>query len=686
MSKKRAMMIGLDGADPYVCKRLVAEGRMPNLKKLLEKGVAREGLDMMGVLPTITPPNWATLATGVYPRTHGVTCFLNHTLGKSLGITEMNWDSRRVHAEMIWEAFAAEGKKSIMLNYCEAWPPRTEDENSIFIDGTGVVPFLRSSVQFQKVVKMKADYPTMKDIPHVVNQSSADCVVYNDQVEKFGKNDANDAAAAMPQMSKEDLEAAMTGSHFTKDMPLESEAFVIKGLSAEEASNSDSTDTLYTPIKDAEGWAFEIPEGAKEATITMNNSLQRRYALFTGEGYKTVTLYKNKKNPEALGSAELGKWSEPIFDIFTVDEEDKKVAYYIRNMEMNADGTEGRFYISHVLDTEDDTYFYPKHYCKDLMENVGPMCYFATIDRQTAIGDAMELESFDMINDWHMRATKYLFDANPDWQLFYIHLHSIDLVNHHYMEQAVEGRYPDWKGRKEIIDKIYEINDKYLGTVLEYMDENTCVAVCSDHAAIPRGVGCENPGIGELSGINAGVFEQLGYTKLISVPGIEGMYKIDWAHTKAIQHRTSHVYINLKGRDPEGIVEPEEYDELVQQIISDMYNYRDPKTGKRVIAFAMDREEMESLGMGGEHCGDIFFQLTKDFGFEHGNSLQYVSKPEEGYSLGCVCVLAGMGFKHGETITRPIRNVDIVPTLCHLVGNRMPKETEGGVIYQALAE
>ena len=182
MSMKRAMMIGLDGADPVVCKRLVAEGRMPNLKKILEQGVATEKLNMMGVLPTITPPNWATLATGCYPRTHGVTCFLNHTLGKSLGITEINWDSRRVHAEMIWEAFAAEGRKSIMLNYCEAWPPRTKDENSIFIDGTGVVPFLRSSVQFQKVVRMKADYPSMKDIPHVVNQSSSDCVVFNDQV------------------------------------------------------------------------------------------------------------------------------------------------------------------------------------------------------------------------------------------------------------------------------------------------------------------------------------------------------------------------------------------------------------------------------------------------------------------------------------------------------------------------
>lgn len=386
--------------------------------------------------------------------------------------------------------------------------------------------------------------------------------------------------------------------------------------------------------------------------------------------------------PQPLGSAKLGQWSAPIFDTFTINDEDKRVAYYIRNMEMNEDGTEGRFYISHVLNTEDDSYFYPKAMCKELMEHVGPMCYFATIDRHTPIGDAMELESFDMINDWHMRATEYLFDTNPDWQLFYIHLHSIDLVNHHYMEQASEGRDENWKGNREIIDRIYEINDKYLGTVLKYLDENTCVAICSDHAAIPRSVGCENPGIGELSGINAGVFEELGYTSLFSVPGVEGMYKIDWEHTRAIQHRTSHVYINLKGRDPEGIVEPEEYDALVQQIISDLYNYRDPRTGKRVVAFAMTREEMETIGMGGPHCGDIFFQLTKDFGFEHGNSLQCVTN--DGYSLDCLCVLAGMGMKKGETIARPIRNVDIVPTLCHLVGNRMPKEVEGGIIYQAL--
>ncbi len=47
MGKKRAMLLGLDGADPVVIKRLMAEGRMPNLEKLLKEGTATESLSMM---------------------------------------------------------------------------------------------------------------------------------------------------------------------------------------------------------------------------------------------------------------------------------------------------------------------------------------------------------------------------------------------------------------------------------------------------------------------------------------------------------------------------------------------------------------------------------------------------------------------------------------------------------------
>ncbi len=64
MTKKRVMIVGLDGADPFVIKKLIADGRMPNMKKLLDNGVATEGLDMIGAQPSVTPPNWTSLATG----------------------------------------------------------------------------------------------------------------------------------------------------------------------------------------------------------------------------------------------------------------------------------------------------------------------------------------------------------------------------------------------------------------------------------------------------------------------------------------------------------------------------------------------------------------------------------------------------------------------------------------------
>ena len=127
------MMIGLDGADPVRVKKLIAEGRMPNMKKLLEKGIATENLDMLGVLPAGTPPNWTTLATGNYPRTHGITCFQNHTLGQPLSMIESNWDSMNIESELVWEAFNDENKKAIMLNYCEAWPNRVEGSNNIIL-------------------------------------------------------------------------------------------------------------------------------------------------------------------------------------------------------------------------------------------------------------------------------------------------------------------------------------------------------------------------------------------------------------------------------------------------------------------------------------------------------------------------------------------------------------------------
>lgn len=72
---------------------------------------------------------------------------------------------------------------------------------------------------------------------------------------------------------------------------------------------------------------------------------------------ENIKIYKNKKVDEPLGECTLTTWSKPIYDVFNIDDKDVKVAYYIRGMEMEADGSKGRFYISHVMDCEDKTYY-----------------------------------------------------------------------------------------------------------------------------------------------------------------------------------------------------------------------------------------------------------------------------------------------------------------------------------------
>ena len=68
---RKVMVLGLDGMEPYTAKRLMDAGKMPNLKKMVENGAARENLELLGSMPTITPAQWTTLACGCNPGVDG---------------------------------------------------------------------------------------------------------------------------------------------------------------------------------------------------------------------------------------------------------------------------------------------------------------------------------------------------------------------------------------------------------------------------------------------------------------------------------------------------------------------------------------------------------------------------------------------------------------------------------------
>ena len=105
---KKILVLGIDGMDSRITKKFLDEGKLPNIKKFLERGAARERLDMLGAIPTITPPCWTTLATGAYPGTHGITCYWRQS-PESLDAGVYNMASRFCRAVM--ECNCKRGKK-----------------------------------------------------------------------------------------------------------------------------------------------------------------------------------------------------------------------------------------------------------------------------------------------------------------------------------------------------------------------------------------------------------------------------------------------------------------------------------------------------------------------------------------------------------------------------------------------
>ena len=119
---RKAMIIGLDGAFPRIVRRMMAEGKLPTMKRLTRRGTFAE--HCLPPFPTITPPNWTSIATGAMPGTHGITDFCVHVPGDPLDKIHNGFDAREVTAEQIWRAADRAGKRCIVLNYPTSAPDR----------------------------------------------------------------------------------------------------------------------------------------------------------------------------------------------------------------------------------------------------------------------------------------------------------------------------------------------------------------------------------------------------------------------------------------------------------------------------------------------------------------------------------------------------------------------------------
>ena len=73
---KKAIFLGLDGFDPKLAERFMAEGKLPNLSRLAAEGSYRR---LRTTFPALSPVAWSTFATGVNPAKHNIFDFSTAT-------------------------------------------------------------------------------------------------------------------------------------------------------------------------------------------------------------------------------------------------------------------------------------------------------------------------------------------------------------------------------------------------------------------------------------------------------------------------------------------------------------------------------------------------------------------------------------------------------------------------------
>ncbi len=166
--------------------------------------------------------------------------------------------------------------------------------------------------------------------------------------------------------------------------------------------------------------------------------------------------------------------------------------------------------------------------------------------------------------------------------------------------------------------------------------------------------------------------------------------QVDWSKTQAYALGTmGNIYLNLQGREPEGIVTPgEEAERLIEQLMADLRDLRDPDTGEPVF-FAVYRGKDLYHGPHAHEAPDVvgvkthrYHVVTADWqsGDEIvvrlGEGLHFVSDQSGQHALEGVLFAQGPGIRAGHQVQNA-RLMDMAPTILYTLDEPIPEEMDG---------
>ena len=300
------------------------------------------------------------------------------------------------------------------------------------------------------------------------------------------------------------------------------------------------------------------------------------------------------------------------------------------------------------------------------------------------------------------RAFEYLLDST-DWDLGVLVYVAPDRLQHCLMQyiHPDHPRYPELKdtGVAHATRAIFRQLDDGLGSLLERTTDADLVILMSDHGhqAVTRACTMDR------------VLEHLGYLRFSRTsfafnlirwgPGrrvarkIYDVFKlhgrvaipatpIDWTRTVAYTSVVSTgegVSVNLKSREPQGTIEPRDYDKVRDEVAAALSEFRDSDTGRAPIARIYRKEEVLS-GRFLDYAPDLLLVPAPSYSLTHARTMVEDADWLSGdHRLEGIIAAVGPKVTPGP-LTKPARLIDLGATALAGLGVPSGVERDGGVL------
>ncbi len=517
---QKLIILGIDGMDPQLLKQFMRAGKMPNFSKLASHGSFRL---LTTSIPPQSPVAWSNLITGMNAGGHGIFDFIHRdpkTLEPYFSTSRVEGPRHGIHLGS-WVIPLGGGTAEQLRHGRAFWEILDQHgvPNSIFRIPANFPP-----------VSAKGETLSGMGTPDLRGTYGTFSFYTDDPTATSGAVEGGQIIPVQVQNSQVKADLFGPNNTFRKGSPVSTEPFSV------------AIDPLESVARVAvQGQEFVLREGEWSDWVRIEFHL---FPLF-GNVKGMCRFYL--------------KQAHPRFQLYVSP--------------INIDPVDPALPIST-----------PSNYSRMLYDEAGEF-YTQGIAEDTKALSAGVLDDNEYLAQARtvLAEHRQIFDIEfPKFHqgVFFFYFSSLDL-NSHMFWRLMDPKHPGYQAdlaaqNGSAIADFYRQIDQVLGEVLPTLDDHTTLLVLSDHGFAPYY---------RSFNLNTWLLNN-GYMKLNdgeSANSNEPFANVDWSRTLAYALGLNGLYINLSGRERDGVVQAGAVDALVREIKEKLLSVKDPKSGLPVI-------------------------------------------------------------------------------------------------------